>query len=163
MFDRSVLFVGSDGIGLGVLAEALAHDHLRKTNSTMPLRVYSATMNETAKTDPILMRAMQRLNLDTSGLSLKPLGLYAFAGAPRVDHVIMLGATLPAATKLALGDSIDVRSWDIDSDPVTETAPGARYVGYLKLAETLQSPVEKLVEELIDMVGVSTANFAHSA
>lgn len=163
MFDRGVLFVGSGGIGLGVLAEALALDCMRKSAGPMPVRVYSATMNETTETDPVLIRAMERMSLDTSGLSLKPLALFSFAGAPRIDHVIMLGASLPAATRLSLGDGVDVRTWDIDAPEGGNTTPGGRYVHYVKLAETLRGPINALVGELTSMDGVDTSTIANSA
>ena len=165
MFDRSVLFVGSGGLGVGLLAEALALDYVRNTGGPVPLRAYSATMRDAAQSDPVLLRAMQRLKLDTKGLSLKPLALYAFAGAPRIDHVIMLGATLPAASKLALGDTVDVRQWDIKlpKGPDEETTPGTRYVNYLRLAEDLRKPVSDLVDELTSMDAVSVEPVAHTA
>lgn len=163
MFDRGVLFVGSGGIGLGVLAEALALDYLRKSAGPMPVRVYSATMNETTETDPVLVSAMERMSLDTSGLSLKPLALFAFAGAPRIDHVIMLGASLPAATRLALGDAVDVRTWNMDAPEGGNTTPAGRYVHYVKLAEALRNPICTLVGELTSMDGVATDAIANSA
>lgn len=163
MFDRGVLFVGSGGIGLGVLAEALALDCQRKAAGPMPLRVYSATMNETTETDPVLMRAMERMGLDTSGLALKPLTLFAFAGAPRIDHVIMLGATLPAATRLALGEAVDVRTWDLEMPKGDNATPSGRYLHYKTLAEALRAPVSALVEELTSMDGVATDAMANSA
>lgn len=165
MFDRSVLFVGSGGIGVGLLAEALALDCVRNAGGPMPLRVYSATMRDPAQSDPVLLRSMQRLKLDITGLSLKPLALYAFAGAPRIDHVIMLGATLPAASKLALGDAIDVRQWDIElpKGPSEESAPGTRYLDYLRLADDLRKPVNDLVGELTRMDAVHGEPVAYSA
>lgn len=163
MFDRGILFVGSGGIGLGVLAEALALDCLRKSAGPMPVRVYSATMNETTETDPVLVRAMERMSLDTSGLSLKPLALFAFAGAPRIDHVIMLGASLPAATRLSLGDTVDVRTWDMEAPRDGNTTPGGRYVHYMKLAEALRAPIKALVAELTSMDGVAADAIANSA
>jgi len=165
MFDRSVLFVGAEGVGLGMLAEALALDCVRNAAGPMPLRVYSATTSDAAESDPVMVRAMQRLKLDTNGLSLKPLTLYAFAGAPRIDHVIMLGAKLPAATKLALGDTIDVRHWDITPPNTSEKddAPGTRYVDYLRLAEELRTPVKALVDELTAMDAVAENPMANSA
>lgn len=163
MFDRGVLFVGSGGIGLGVLAEALTLDCQRKSAGPMPLRVYSATMNETTETDSILVRAMERMGLDTSGLSLKPLALYAFAGAPRIDHVVMLGASLPAATRLALGDAVDVRNWDVEAPKGGDTTPSGRYMHYMKLAEALRAPVAALVTKLTSMDGVAADAVANSA
>lgn len=163
MFDRGVLFVGSGGIGLGVLAEALALDCIRKSAGPMPVRVYSATMNDTTETDPVLLRAMERLSLDISGLALKPLALFAFAGAPRIDHVIMLGASLPAATRLALGDGLDVRSWDIAAPEDGNTTASGRYVHYMKLAEALRAPIKALVTKLTSMDGVSADAIANSA
>lgn len=163
MFDRGVLFVGSGGIGLGVLAEALALDCMRKSAGPMPLRVYSATMNETTETDPVLIRAMERLSLDTSGLSLKPLALFAFAGAPRIDHVITLGTSLPAATRLSLGDNVDVRNWDLELLKSDQDTPGTRYVHYLKLAETLRDPIDGLITELTGMDGVASETIADLA
>lgn len=163
MFDRGILFVGSGGIGLGVLAETLALDALRESAGSIPVRVYSATMNETTLIDPVLLRAMQRMSLDTSGLSLKPLALFAFAGAPRIDHVIMLGASLPAATRLSLGDAIDVRTWDVEAPKDDNNMPGGRYVHYVKLAETLRGPIDALVADLTNMDGVATDAIANSA
>ncbi|MEQ8655886.1 MAG: hypothetical protein RIC24_01095 [Hyphomicrobiales bacterium] len=165
MFDRSVLFVGAEGVGLGMLAEALALDCARNAAGPMPLRVYSATTSNAAQSDPVMLRAMQRLKLDTNGLSLKPLALYAFAGAPRIDHVIMLGAKLPAATKLALGDTIDVRNWEITPPSISDTndAPGTRYVGYLRLADELRKSIKALVEELTAMDAAADNPLANSA
>jgi hypothetical protein len=165
MFDRSVLFVGAEGVGLGMLAEALALDCARSAAGPMPLRVYSATTSDAAQSDPVMLRAMQRLKLDTNGLSLKPLTLYAFAGAPRIDHVVMLGAKLPAATKLALGDSVDVRHWDVAPPSATDKGdgPGTRYMGYLRLAEDLRTPVKALVAELTAMDAVADNPLANSA
>lgn len=165
MFDRSVLFVGGEGVGLGMLAEALTLDCMRNNAGPMPLRVYSATTSDAVNSDPVLLRAMQRLKLDTNGLSLKPLALYAFAGAPRVDHVIMLGTKLPPATKLALGDSIDERRWEVASPSTSQKdeAPGARYLDYLRLADDLRAPIEALVAELTTMDAIADKPFAHSA
>ncbi|MFK7792388.1 MAG: hypothetical protein AB8B88_06930 [Devosiaceae bacterium] len=165
MFDRSVLFVGAEGIGLAMLAEALALDCTRLSAGPLPLRVYSATSSDAAQSDPVMLRAMDRLKLDTKGLSLKPLALYAFAGAPRLDHVILLNAELPAATKLALGETLDVRHWDIDMNAADEDAmsPGARYNNYLSLAERLKPRVQNLVDELTDLSGLADEPFAHSA
>lgn len=163
MFDRGVLFVGAEGVGLGMLAEALALDALRNAAGSMPLRVFSATASNAADCDPVMLRAMRRLNLDTHGLSLKPLALYAFAGAPRIDHVVLLGAKLPAATRLALGE-VDVRSWDVTVPPAESdgSAPGARYQGFLALAEQLRVPVRELVDELSQMDAVTGSSFAHT-
>lgn len=163
MFDRGVLFVGSGGIGLGILAEALALDSQRKSAGPMPLRVYSATMSETTETDPVLVRSMERIGLDASGLSLKPLALYAFAGAPRIDHVIMLGASLPAATRLALGDAVDVRNWDLESPQGDNTTPSGRYMHYMALADALRRPVSALIQELTGMDGIAADAIANSA
>jgi hypothetical protein len=165
MFDRSALFVGAEGVGLGMLAEALALDCARTIAGGMPLRVYSATTSDAVQSDPVLLRAMQRLKFDTNGLSLKPLALYAFAGAPRIDHVVLLGAKLPTATKLALGDGVDVRHWDVTSPKITgeTSAPGTRYLEYLRLAEVLRGPIETLVTELTTMDAVAGPTFAHTA
>jgi hypothetical protein len=165
MFDRSVLFVGAEGVGLGMLAEALALDCARNAAGPMPLRIYSATTSDAANSDPVMLRAMQRLKLDTSGLSLKPLALYAFTGAPRIDHVVLLGAKLPTATKLALGEGVDVRHWDITPPAATDKgdAPGARYLDFLRLAEELRGPVKDLVAELTAMDAVADNPFANSA
>jgi hypothetical protein len=171
MFDRGVLFVGSGGIGLGVLAEAMALDHARKLGvrslkthfSALPLRIYSATTRDTAQTDPVLIRVMQRLKLDTSGLSLKPLALYCFAGAPRLDHVIMLGSELAPASRLALGEHVDVRDWKIETGDIAASAPGERYVQYLKLAQSLRQPIEALIGELAQHDSDRINAIAHSA
>jgi hypothetical protein len=166
MFDRSVLFIGAEGVGLGMLAEALALDHARAVNGLLPLRIYSATTSDAADSDPVMLRAMQRLKLDTNGLSLKPVALYAFAGAPRIDHVVLLGAELPAATRFALGENLDVRSWPVRTPSVEQGAtnsPGARYQDYLNLAEDLRPRVAALVDELTDMEAPSQNAIAHSA
>lgn len=168
MFDRSVLFVGAGGVGLGMLAEALALDCARSSDGTLPLRIFSATTSNAADSDPVMLRAMKRLKLDTNGLSLKPIALYAFAGAPRIDHVVLLGADLPPALRLALGEGMDVRKWPMDAlNAAEDTSPGARYQDYLNLAETLRPMVRALVDELSDMEaphqGSATNPLAHSA
>ena len=135
----------------------------------MPLRVYSATMNTSAQTDPVLLRALQRLKLEASGLSLKPLALYAFAGAPRIDHVVMLGAELPAATRLALGEIVDVRRWTMDRPALgtnradAKIPPGPRYLDLLRLAETLKPKVKALITELTHKDGLDRQPIANSA
>ena len=163
MFDRGVLFVGSGGVGLGVLAEAMALDALRAAHGAMPLRVYSATMNETAQTDPVLLRAMQRLKLDTRGLSLKPLALYAFAGAPRIDHIVTLDATIPPATRLALGEKAELRPWRVGAGDLARGTPGERYTRYIGLAARLRPEVDALVAELGALDAMEPAFIAHSA
>jgi hypothetical protein len=77
----------------------------------------------------------------------------------------MLGAKLPAATKLALGDTIDVRHWDITPPSTSDKddAPGTRYVDYLRLAEELRTPVKALVDELTAMDAVAENPMANSA
>ena len=171
MFDRGILFVGSGGVGVGLLAEALALDAIKRLPEPMPVRVYSATLNEAAEADPVLLRAMQRLDLDTSGPVLKPLALYGFAGAPRVDHVIMLGADLPAAHRLALGDGIDVRHWTLDGLTTIEGrddkgerdgAPRSRYLDYLQIAETLRAPIEDLMQEVTHLDGIEGLSLAET-
>ncbi|MEM6713129.1 MAG: hypothetical protein AAF590_12725 [Pseudomonadota bacterium] len=164
MFDRGILFVGAKGLGLSVLAEALALDILREleanTSTMHPLRVYSATLSENAQTDPVLLRAMKRLQIEVSGLSIKPLALYAFAGAPRIDHVVMLDAELPPATKLAIGETVDVWRWDIDpACYIDKKQPGPRYLDYLKTAENLRPKVAALLTDLTNLSDVAGRTF----
>lgn len=163
MFDRGVLFVGAEGVGIGLLAEAIALDIMREMSGSMPLRVYSATTQDMGETDPMLLRAMKRMQLDSDGLSLKPLALFAFAGAPRIDHVVLLGAKLPAATKLALGDGVDVRQWDIALPSLDTAPPGTRYAAYCKLAEALRTQVGGLLAELGDMGAASHEPIVNTA
>ncbi len=163
MFDRSVLFVGAEGVGVGILAEAMALDYARKSVGGMPLRVFSATTSEAVQSDPVMVRAMQRLGLDISGLSMKPLALFAFDGAPKLDHVILLGSTLPPAVQVALNDSTDVRTWTVDVEVTASQAPGDRYGNYMAMADALRSPIHALVDELTSMDAVPHEPFAHIA
>ncbi|MEM6384298.1 MAG: hypothetical protein AAF739_16615 [Pseudomonadota bacterium] len=163
MFDRGVLFVGTAGVGLGVLAEVIAIDELRQVGRDLPLRIYSATTHEDSTIDTALQRAMARLPLDSAGSGLKPLGLYAFAGAPRIDHVVMIDGTLPRSIKLALGSNLDVRTWDMQTAEVHKLAPGQRVVRYLELASRLRPRIADLVTELTALDGINGESIAHSA
>ncbi|MEM1286398.1 MAG: hypothetical protein AAGH43_13515 [Pseudomonadota bacterium] len=171
MFDRGILFVGSGGVGVGLLAEALALDAIKRLPEPMPVRVYSATLNESAEADPVLLRAMRRLNLDTSASALKPLALYGFAGAPRIDHVIALGTALPPAQKLALGDGVDFRQWSFNELKAVEKAPGetegdrapgSRYLGYVSLAESLRQPIRTLMQDVTRLDGIDEHSLAET-
>ncbi|MBV6657453.1 MAG: hypothetical protein KI785_06755 [Devosiaceae bacterium] len=163
MFDRSVLFVGSGGSGLAALAEALGLEHRRQSNSAVPLRVYSATLADSADIDPILLRVVDRLGLDASALTLKPIALFSFAGAPRIDHLITLNAQLPTAMKLALGERVDVRNWTLRTKLSDAQTPGERNDAYRSVADELREPVAKLIDELGALSGVSQGEYARTA
>ncbi|MEM1287571.1 MAG: hypothetical protein AAGH60_04395 [Pseudomonadota bacterium] len=163
MFDRGVLFVGAGPYELGLLAEAVALDYIRASARYAPIRFYAATLDEPVGIDPLLLRALKKLELDASGLSQKPMALYSMIGAPQIDHVVSVGRVVPKSTLTELLGTVDCRVWAFGKELAAAAPPGTRYAHYLERAHDIKAQLPMFAEELADLGALSANQVAATA
>ncbi|MEP9380228.1 hypothetical protein ABLE91_26245 [Aquabacter sp. CN5-332] len=80
----SVLFACRDNGGLSLLAEALANGRAPR------LRAFSAGVSAAGAVDLAAVECLHAARVPADGLSAKPLELFTFSGAPKIDVVVSL-------------------------------------------------------------------------
>lgn len=163
MLERGVLFVGSGPFDLSLLAEATALEQVRSEAAFIPARFYSASLGEVTEIDPVLVRALKRSELDATGLSKKPVALYALDGAPALAHIVCLDCKLPGYIRASFPDHVSVETWSFGPVPSPKAPPGVRYAHYLERTLDMSDKLRTFIDVLRRAEPVLAEHIARTA
>ncbi|MEP9349576.1 hypothetical protein [Xanthobacter sp. KR7-225] len=136
----SILFVCRDNSGLSLMAEAIAiaaHSHVR---------AFSAAVAETAPVDIAAVECLHYARIPADGLSSKPVELFGFSGAPRVDVVVaMVDEAHQALGRLAWHQIARMERWTFDDVSCLRDV-NQRRISYRRLLPRLKAAVRAVVD-----------------
>ncbi len=135
----SILFACRDNSGLSLVAEAIVN-HAHKQ-----VRAFSAGIHGSTMVDAAAVGCLDAEGIPADGLSSKPLELFGFSGAPRIDLVIsMVGDARERIQRLTGAARLPVETWTFE-DPAAVTDPRHRRQAYRLLVPRLRAGIAALV------------------
>ncbi|MGU3495358.1 low molecular weight phosphatase family protein [Xanthobacteraceae bacterium A53D] len=140
----SILFACRDNSGLSLLAEAIVN----QTHSQ--IRAFSAGIQGSGDVDSALVDCLELEGIPADGLSSKPMELFGFTGAPRIDLVISLVADArEKIDRLAGVARLPLETWTLGSgalqDPSDVADPRLRRHLYRLLVPRLREGIAAFV------------------
>ncbi|GGF52139.1 hypothetical protein GCM10007301_09520 [Azorhizobium oxalatiphilum] len=134
----SILFACRDNSGLSLLAEAMVNHAHRQ------IRAFSAGIHGSGEVDSVLVDCLDREGIPSDGLSSKPLELFGFSGAPRIDLVVSLvGDAAPRIERMTGVARLPVETWTLE-DPSAVSDPRRRRQLYRSLLPRLRDGIAAL-------------------
>lgn len=135
----SILFACHDNSGLSLLAEAIVNHAHRQ------VRAFSAGINGSTAVDSAALGCLDAEGIPTDGLSSKPLELFGFSGAPRIDLVVSLVADAKERIERLTGTPrVAVETWTFE-DLSGVTDPRRRRQAYGMVLPRLRAGIAALV------------------
>ena len=151
----SILFVCRDNSGLSLLAEAVAMN--AQIGSPGRLRAFSAAASGTAPVDIAALECLHAARIPADGLSSKPVELFGFSGAPRIDLVVsMVEEAHHALQRLPWHGLVRLKSWALD-DVSRLTDTHQRRLAYRTLLPRLKAAIRALADEEPDLFARAAA------
>lgn len=134
----SILFACRDNSGLSLLAEAMVNHAHRQ------IRAFSAGIHGSGAVDSALVDCLDLEGIPSDGLSSKPMELFGFSGAPRIDLVISLVADARERIERLTGITpLPVETWSFE-DPSTVADPRRRRHLYRQIVPRLRAGISAL-------------------
>lgn len=142
----SILFVCRDNAGLSLLAEAVS------INTHGHVRAFSAAADTTAPVDIAVLECLHAARVPADGLSSKPVELFGFSGAPRIDLVVaMVEEAHHTVQRLPWQGLVRLKSWALE-DISRLMDVHQRRLAYRRLLPRLRAAIGALVEEEADLL-----------
>lgn len=139
----SILFVCRNNAGLSLMAEAIAIS----AAGTARARAFSAAAAATAPVDMVALECLAEARLPADGLSSKPMELFGFSGAPRIDLVVaMVEDAHHALQRLRWQGLVRLKAWAFDDVSRLGDARQRRDA-YRRLLPRLRAAVHALLDE----------------
>lgn len=134
----SILFACRDNSGVSLLAEAIAHQTHHQ------LRAFSAGIHGSGAVDDALVECLESEGIPADGLSSKPMEVFGFSGAPRIDLVVALVAVARERIERLSGVArIPVETWSF-ADPTAVADPRRRRHLYRMMMPRLRAAISGL-------------------
>lgn len=135
----SILFACRDNSGLSLLAEAIVNHAHRQ------VRAFSAGIHGSSTVDAAAVECLNAEGIAADGLSSKPLELFGFSGAPRIDLVISMVADARDRIEHLTGTPrVAVETWTFE-DLSGVANPRHRRQAYRMLLPRLRAGISELV------------------